>query len=520
MEYCGIIGLSRFRTVKMMSKRKKLKKVGSTTRNIHKIATTLGVIPLVASSFLFTDSYALASTGGTTPVPYAIRQNKTLDLGISNHLTISMSDLFESSTISNNMLTGSFVVTDSGNLLTTVNTYSAFSSSYFSAGGLVLQADHQGSYTVTVKATNSATPQEDFVEATFTVGIIDSAIVKDKLDQLDGKHNGFDIMDVINAVQTNGLSTDYDTNGDQVIDKADYAQYLSFIPAGMTNHSPVLTGGTIPTQFLALEETKVIDLDDYFMDEDENSFINYRFYTSDDGDSQFNPYFLTTSSLHLSGAHMGSSPITIVADDHKGGTKVVEFNVEVFDNHAPEINEDSPLYDLVMETGSSFHKTSLGWFTDSDVGTQYNDHLRFTLGTSSYVGYTVEEYSATNLLINAIQPTSAFITLAAVDDHNKFQEIPISLDIVDSNIIGNNHIFSNLEDLFYGVSSANEFTIVGTSEDEHGAAEITLNCASYQLSIANKSIGTFTVTVKAESTTSDQVGYKTFVVKTTNPLIP
>jgi hypothetical protein len=335
-----------------VAKRKKIKKAGSTTRNIHKIAATLGVIPLVASSFLFTDSYALAS--GSTPVAYPM-QNKTIDLGRDNQLTISMYDLFKSDTIFENMFTGSIVVSESSDPLTTVDTSSAFQNAYFSCGDLILQANHLGSYTVTVQATNYGTPENDVVEATFTVGIIDHAILKDKLDQLDGKHNGLDITDVVNAVNKVGLSTEFDTNGNHVIDKGDYAEYLSLIPAAFTNHSPVLRDGTIPSISLDIDESKSIDLNTYFKDEDEESYIRYRLY---DAGSELFYANISSSYLYLSAAEsIGSSPITIVADDNDGGSKVVEFTINVFDNHSPELNETSPLYDLIMETGTSFHKT-------------------------------------------------------------------------------------------------------------------------------------------------------------------
>jgi hypothetical protein len=124
---------------------------------------------------LFTDSYALAAVSlGTTPTPFSIQQNKTLDLAYNNELIINMSDLFESSTISSNILTGSIVVRETSNLSTTVSTYPAFSSAYLSCGTLYLYGNHLGSYTVTIQATNKGTEDPyDVVEASFTVGIID-----------------------------------------------------------------------------------------------------------------------------------------------------------------------------------------------------------------------------------------------------------------------------------------------------------------------------------------------------------
>jgi hypothetical protein len=78
------------------------------------------------------------------------------------------------------------------------------------------------------------------------------------------------------------ISTNNDTNGNRVIDKSDYAQFLSFIPTMYSNHSPTFKESVtnITNQTIGVNQDVLINLDTIFKDVNED-YLNYRLYLQD-----------------------------------------------------------------------------------------------------------------------------------------------------------------------------------------------------------------------------------------------
>jgi hypothetical protein len=458
-----------------MANRKKIKKAGSATRNIHKIATTFGVIPLVAmSSFLFNDSYSLASS--VTPATARVTHGKTVYVG--ERVTFNLSDYFES--LSTSLISS---MNNNANSILTVN-----------LSCHTIQGLNPGSATITI-AVPDGLGSGGNVMNTFTVGVIEPALV---IKALDVGGNGLDISDVVSAVSNSNPAAN--VNGDTTVDNYDYPALLDLIQL-QTNLNPsypktpnvliadqVLTTNTSPLE---------IDLNQYFSDLD-GDYINYRVYSSET--SVITSIYPGCSWLSLNPYSIGSSTITIVADDQKGGYEVASFLAEVVTNSPPEASS-SPLYDLIMQPGTQWSTDFDGLFTDPD-----GDSLLYN-ATGGSVTSTVNKF-----YINGSSP--AFDVEVIANDSHGGTSSPrtVHVDyIYPTNLVTGSYQLYHIESYFNSVlTSANAFTITSTSNIGTEAVQ-DLGCGHFNLNITGNQSGTYTITVKGENVNHD-IAYRTFVI--------
>jgi hypothetical protein len=499
----------------MMAKRKKIKKAGSASRNIHKIATTIAMVPLVTmSSFLFHDSYALAvAEAPPSPVPIA-RVSKTIDTTSNGEpLRIYLNELFVTG---NSMFTGSVSLTDSFNTAAVLDV-THFSNDYgtrvngelfsLNSGSYMdFYAIKPGSYTVTVKASNgNNTP----IENTFTLGIIDKVLV---INELDTDHYGLDISDIVKGVNNQVHATDI--NGDGLIDQTDVAQWLEYIPAAFasTNSNPT---GSMPNTYVAYDKSIDIDLNTYFQDAEDD--LVYRIYnktTSTTVSASIDSE--THHQLRLFGTSLGTSAYTLVADDQEGGYKISDFTITTFADSAPVLAANKSLYDLVLGQGATYTIPTEGLFVDADAGAPYYDHLTYSLGSGNWDSLNASLESGNIVLSGLTSPGTAIIQLDVDDAFGQSTEKTINVKIPNMSL-NNAYDFHGLYNYFGLSSEAYDYSIVTPTADAIASAAISSDSIDSQLIVTGKPgmAGSFTVTVKATNKNLDpsDTVFKTFVVQ-------
>jgi hypothetical protein len=301
-----------------MSKNKKIKKAGSTTRNIHKIATTIGMVPLVTmSSFLFHNSYALADG-----VHIQSLRNVTIDLSSDNCVSIDAEYLFGPNS--------GYTLTP----LVSLSSTSALSADFNFATNntITLEGSLPGTYTVTVDVVKEGIT--DYTD--FKVVVIEPAVT---VNALDTDHNGFDIGDIVTARSSSPQNPAADINADGVVNGTDIEKLLTFIPFQYANHSPRLvdTSPSLPPITLTSLNT-TLNIDNNFFSDPDGDTLSYKIFK--DGNSAAVPYFygsltgsLASPQLAFRASEIGSMTYTVVAYDNHGGYKAATMVVNV--NEAP-----------------------------------------------------------------------------------------------------------------------------------------------------------------------------------------
>jgi hypothetical protein len=381
------------RTVKLMSKRKKIKKAGSTTRNIHKIATTLGVVPLVTmSSFLFHDSYALANVS---------QPNIIMDLASSSHMSVYLSDIFGADSLSYSF---------SGSVSDDVSDSILLTNSSTLSGRIDLYGYSPGTATVTVGVLHNGHNENP----TFTVNIIDSALISDTLDSL---HDGLDIGDIVYASAHQTPAADF--NGDGV-NNTDLTKLLGLIPSAYVNHRPTVS--SIPNMTIVAGHSTTVTFSSYFNDEDSN--LIYRLY-NDDPTNESSAIFScpsVTGEFVFSSSKEGSRTFSIVADDQHGGNRVAKFTVTATPNHQPAMAE---LVDgMVFTRDASFDLDN--FFLDVD-----GDSLNYKIITPS-TALSSNHFTSMYSYLNNTPVGSEEIDIEANDG---FHTTPTTLDNLKATVL-------------------------------------------------------------------------------------
>ncbi|QGQ99245.1 hypothetical protein EHS13_32475 [Paenibacillus psychroresistens] len=404
----------------MMAKRNKIKKAGSTSRNIHKIATTLAMVPLVSmSSFLFHDSYALAKD------PVSL---KSLTFDLSSQ---SMQDNNQYLDYTNDEIWGSGSQYHLSGVVSISNSdVTGYVTSNFSGEILRVDSHNLGTSTITVETTGG----EQFF---FNLVSFDPAITANTLDRgQNGVKDGLDIGDIVYALSHPIESTSLaaDLNQDNVIDHAEITKLLGYIPAGYANSSPELDG-EFASNLLNIEQgrDRDINLSDIFKDADEEDYLHLRLYRvlSTDETTSTTPNVDVTSScgntqLSIYGDMIGSTTYTIIAEDQHGGSKVANltFRTIARTNDAPVIY-DEYLQELIFNNGADYDLKQL--ISDPD-----GDPLTFTITTTPIGSDPYLSTSITgNLLHVSGSDKKAHATITADDGRGGSTTLDIDLYVLN-----------------------------------------------------------------------------------------
>jgi hypothetical protein len=442
----------------------------------------------VASSFLFTDTYALAKSIGTP----AASIYQTIDLNLSHYGEFNFADLFSG--------TGSFMTTP------TVSDESILSVSSSSAVYISFYAHKMGTTTITVNVNDGSVT----VPKTFTIRVIDSALTMDELDNdHNGKaiaHDGFDISDIVfaNSDQTSAA----DLNGDGVVNKTDLEKLISFIPAKGANHSP--TAKAIRDQNLIIgHASSKLDLNSYFSDEDGND-LYYRYYSEgtsvtanlNSGSTDLYLYTNTDSEIGV------PTKFTVVSEDDYGSSKVLHFNAYALSSGTPNSLPQATTLgtpDLVLSTYAEYDLNQL--FTDPD-----SDNLTYTLApVTAFSGSIYKNYLS--LSYNSGFTDSHPISITASDNYEGTSSPrSFNVELIDKYF---NVGYTNSIDLSSFFDTPNVAIVPSTQNNGHAKAEIiTSSDTKKYLSIKGVSYGSYTVTV---STTGTSATSKTFVLFIDDP---
>jgi hypothetical protein len=475
----------------MMAKRKKIKKAGSTSRNIHKIATTIGMVPLVTmSTYLFHDSYALALVSGVLATPKA-EQYEMFDLSTFGtspiYTSIPLSELFNDST--GYFLTGDFTSTAPNNII----------EAYPSWNAVNFNLHQPGTTTVTINIINGSNQQ---ATTKFVVSAYDPALVS---SELDANNNGLDIGEIVNAASNQTANPAADLNGDGLVDIVDLNKLLGLIPSKYANHSPIAKP-IADKNFIQGHNAAPINLDSYFSDQD-GDHLNYRLYTA--GPSVTGNINGSYLNFYISNTTLGSSNFTVVADDNHGGSKVVEFSADVSPsgtiNTAPTViwNQST---DLAV-AGNVFDMNQMFKDVDSDL-------LTYSLSpdSESFFYSTYFPNNQLNLIYSTGVTGSHLLTITATDTYSS-PSVSVTSSVYAERIADNFHVgyITPIEITSFLSGTTSHAIISSTDLFLHASPSfLTSTDLRTYLNIEGLSQGTYTVTISA--TTGSDTKYKTFIV--------
>jgi len=214
--------------------------------------------------------------------------------------------------------------------------------------------------------------------------------------------NTLELTEVGNGAVTITLTAN-DGNGGTVAD-----EFLLTVNAAV-NNPPIVVN---PIDDIVLDEefgTYVIDISDVFEDPDGDDLS----YTVTNGNSAVIIATISTTSLFLIETGIGTTTITLTANDGNGGTVDDEFLVTVNAvNHPPIIV--NPIADIVLDEGFGTYNIDISNVFDDPDG----DNLSYEV-SSSNTSIIVTSVSGNSLLLTEIGLGSVTIILTANDGNGE-----------------------------------------------------------------------------------------------------
>jgi hypothetical protein len=472
-----------------MSKRKKARKSTTPSNKLHKIASTMSIVPLVAMSpFLFSNnSYAIA-----TDVTHGV----TLDLSktTTGFMSINANNYFSG-------LSSPYLIESSSQSIITVE--------YSSGNGQgTIHGNRPGTATITV---NGSDGQEGTIHNSFTVAVIDPGIV---IKALDSGHDGLDVGDIVRAISTHNTAADM--NGDGNEDNYDYPELLSLIQP-VSNHNPDFKTGItqLPTVTLALGHTDtILNLNNYFTDLDNDS-LKFRFYDNAPATTPAVYAQYSSSSAmelilnpNLGGLdlnHNGSTTYTIVVDDAYGGYKVADLKVNVLDsgNHTVQVSTN-PLSDLVLNGNSGYDLNQLFFDPDYDYINYSFISVPMQVNANAHASGSYLSFDSGGTDLSTVAGT-VYANDSYTPGTQAFRDLKVQLTTQQFHVNESKNL--SLSNFFIGTNS---YSVIKPDDQTNASVDIILSSGSPELKIIGKHEGTFTFTIHSTDS-SNQVMDKTFL---------
>lgn len=186
------------------------------------------------------------------------------------------------------------------------------------------------------------------------------------------------------------------------------------------NRAPAQTG-SIPAQTVHVGETVTVNVSSYFTDPDGDALT----YTAASSDTRVATVTLAGSTLTVTAVTQGTATVTVTARDPDGLSAQQNFAVTV-PNRAPEALLTADPDTITTEQFLTFSPPVAEWFSDPD-----DDPLTYVV-SSSDEGVAVAELVDGELVVRAVAPGTATITVSAADPGGLSAEVSFDVTVIEA----------------------------------------------------------------------------------------